>query len=59
MCCVWVIFSTKSYCVTHFTSHYQFPHTNIFPSTSKHYTACQCEVTGPSWWWWCRKDSSM
>jgi hypothetical protein len=45
MCWVCVIFSTKLYCVIHFTSHNQFPYGNIFPSTGKPYTACQCKVT--------------
>jgi hypothetical protein len=58
MCWVWVLFSTKLYCAIHFTSHYQFPHDNIFSSTGKHYRACQCEVTGASSRL-CRKDSSL
>jgi len=35
VCWVWVIFSTKSYCVIHFMSHYEFPHCNNFPSAGK------------------------
>ena len=31
-------------CCTHYVT--QFPHDTIFPSTGKHYRACQCEVTG-------------
>ena len=57
MCWVWVIFSTKSYCVIYFMSCNQFPHDNIFPSTGKRYRACQCEDTGASSWL-CRRDSS-
>jgi len=57
-CWVWVMFSTKSYCVIHFMSHNQFPHGNTFPSTDKPYRACQCKVTGASSWS-CRTESSM